>query len=146
MPREIEYRCWDKIKKEWVLKDIYFGIDGRILEKEYQGFLEPTDIFEVSQWTGLRDSKGVKVFEGDIVVKNCYLFFDNGKPNYRGVVEWIYSQWQVVLYCINPEKGGISDGINEGLNDEGFEEGANSDWEVIGNIYQNTELLEVQND
>jgi len=42
---------------------------------------------------------------------------------------------------VNSEKRGISDGINEGINDEGLEEGLKSDWEVIGNIYENPKLL-----
>ena len=41
---------------------------------------------------------------------------------------------------MNSEKRGISDSINEGINDEGLK-GLKSDWEVIGNIYGNPKLL-----
>lgn len=95
----------------------------------------------VGQYTGLKDTNGVEICEGDIVVQDGYIWFDEGKPNYRGTVEWIYSQWQVIAHCVNPDNRGISDGMNYGLNDEGFDEGENSDWEVIGNIYDNPELL-----
>lgn len=47
--------------------------------------------------------------DGDVVTIEAML-----RPNYRGVVEWIYSQWQVVLHCVNAAKGGISDGMNQG--------------------------------
>lgn len=97
--------------------------------------------YKIMQYTGLKDKNGKEIYEGDIVVKDEYLWFDEGKPNYRGVVEWIYSQWQVVAYCVNPEKRGISSGMNQGVNDEGIEENENSEWEVIGNIYETPELL-----
>ncbi|HWQ74512.1 MAG TPA: YopX family protein [Syntrophomonas sp.] len=95
----------------------------------------------VGQFTGLKDINGVEIYEGDILVQDCYLWFDDGRPNYRGTVEWIYSQWQVVAHCVNPNKRGISDGMNESLNDVGWNEGTNSVWEIIGNIYDNPELL-----
>lgn len=93
------------------------------------------------QFTGLRDASGKEIYEGDIVVQDGYKWFDNGAPNYRGTVEWIYSQWQVVAHCVNPNKAGISDGINEGLNDEGLDEWGCANWTVIGNIYENGSLL-----
>ena len=95
----------------------------------------------VGQFTGLPDKNGNKIFRGDIVIKDCYPWFDDDKPNYRGTVEWIYSEWQVVAHCVNPKKQGISDGINEGLNEIGFEDGEITDWEKIGNVYDNPELL-----
>lgn len=97
----------------------------------------------VGQFTGLHDKKGKEIYEGGIVVQDCYLWFADGQPNYRGTVEWIYSQWQVVAHCVNPNKRGISDGMNQGLNDDGIEDGEKTDWEVIGNIHDNPNLLEV---
>jgi uncharacterized phage protein (TIGR01671 family) len=93
------------------------------------------------QFTGLLDKHGKEIWEGDIITQDEYIWLDNGKPNYRGTVEWIYSQWQVVAHFVNSSKRGISDGINKGLNEEGFEEGAKTSWEVIGNIYENSDLL-----
>lgn len=141
MPREIEYRCWDKIKKEWVLKDIYFGIDGRILEKEYQGFLEPTDIFEVSQWTGLRDSKGVKVFEGDVVGK-----IRNDKIISYKIIK--FDDFEETFYTDNFNSIAASEIYVGTCYYRGFNISKEEVCEsiVMGNIYQNPELLEVKND
>lgn len=114
--------------------------------------------------TGLKDEKGKIIFEGDIIViPNQYPFYDykneedmkqdlnstegeiKGESvlNYIGIVEWIYSQWQYVYHCVNPNKRGISEGINQGLNYFGFDEPENTCYEVIGNIYENPELLEI---
>lgn len=115
------------------------------------------------QCTGLKDKNGKLIYEGDIIViPNQYPFYDykneedmkqdlnstegeiKGESilNYIGIVEWIYSQWQYVYHCVNPNKRGISQGINQGLNDFGFDETENTCYEVIGNIYENPELLE----
>lgn len=118
------------------------------------------------QCTGLKDHNNNLIYEGDIIViPNQYPFYDyknkedmkqdlnstegeiKGESilNYIGIVEWIYSQWQYVYHCVNPKKLGISEGINQGLNDFGFDETENTCYEVIGNIYENPELLEVTN-
>lgn len=126
-----------------------------------------TDITEdviILQCTGLKDKNGKLIYESDIIViPNQYPFYDyknkedmkqdlnstegeiKGESvlNYIGIVEWIYSQWQYVYHCVNPNKRGISEGINQGLNDFGFDETENTCYEVIGNIYENPELLEV---
>lgn len=114
------------------------------------------------QCTGLKDKNGKLIYEGDIIViSNQYPFYDyknkedmkqdlnstegeiKGESilNYIGIVEWIYSQWQYVYHCVNPKKQGISEGVNQGLNDSGFDETRNTCYEVIGNIYENPELL-----
>lgn len=115
------------------------------------------------QCTGLKDKNGKLIYEGDIIViPNQYPFYDyknkedmkqdlnstkgeiKGESilNYIGIVEWIYSQWQYVYHCVNPKKRGISEGVNQGLNDFGFDETKNTCYEIIGNIYENPELLE----
>lgn len=136
--REIKFRAWDKYGKQMI------AIFDSTSQNEWYMPNMKGGRWEYMQYTGLKDRNGKEIYEGDIVVKSGYMWFDGGHPNYRGTVEWIYSQWQVVAHCVNSEKSGISDGTNEGLNEEGFEEGKKSDWEVIGNIYQNPELLEAK--
>lgn len=124
-----------------------------------------TDITEdviIMQCTGLKDKNGKLIYEGDIIViPNQYPFYDYKEEgehpslndtdgeirgeavlNYIGVIEWIYSQWQYVYHCVNPLKNGISEGINNMLNYSGYEECECTDFEVIGNIYENPKLLE----
>lgn len=149
--REIKFRVWYNDFMFYNIPSIMFHNNGALkkinlnYEKQDESLSPDTwtgdGDFEILMFTGLKDNKGRDIFKGDIVVKEGYKWYDNGIPNYRGTVEWIYSQWQVVAHLVNSEKVGISDGVNEGLNDEGFDEGEKTEWIVIGNIYENPKLL-----
>ena len=102
------------------------------------------EVNDVGQFTGLLDVDGKEIYESDIVVKPGYIWFDNKIPNYRGVVAWVYSQWQVIAHCVNPDKRGISHGMNYGLNDDGFDDGDKTNWRIIGNVHNNPELIEIK--
>lgn len=137
-------------------QDFYYGL---FIDNMYFG----RGVWHVMQCTGLKDKNGKLIYEGDIIViPNQYPFYDyknkeeyqdlnktdgeiKGETilNYVGVVEFIFNGWQYVLNCVNPLKRGVSNGINHHLNEQGFEEDENSCYEIIGNIYENPELLEV---
>ena len=70
------------------------------------------------QYTGIEDKKGVGVYEGDIVKGQVWI----------GIVKWINYSWQVHRFDADGE-------VEEWfiINDYPFE--------VIGNIYENPELL-----
>ena len=136
MNREIKFRAWNG-KSMDMIDDLYWFEENHVHENGDGYGCENI----IMQFTGLHDNNGNEIYEGDIVVKDGYIWFDDGEPNYRGTVEWIFSQWQVVAHCVNKNKRGISDGNNEGINEDGFEDGENTDWLVIGNIYENPELL-----
>lgn len=87
------------------------------------------DVKTLSQFTGLKDKYETEIYEGDVITSDRYPFFDEGKPNYNASVEWIFSSWQYVLHCINPNKRGVSEGINNVF------EGNGSDFEITGNIH-----------
>lgn len=136
----------------WLRKDIKEAIKNNKIKKFFDGFypwfcgslnegIKYSDHFVYMQYTGLKDKHEKEIYEGDIVVNDGYIWFDKGKPNYRGTVEWIFSSWQVVAHCVNSGKRVISEGSNEDLNYDGSYDGECTDWEVIGNIYENPELL-----
>ena len=97
------------------------------------------------QYTGVLDISAKKIYDGDIVVQDGYPFFSDGKSNYVGVVEWVFSQWQVVLYSVNKNNSGGSNGINQGLNESGVLENQKTHWKIIGNIYENANILKSDN-
>lgn len=96
----------------------------------------PVDPSTVGQYTGLTDKNGVKIFEGD-VVKYIYgeHFSDNEKPE---DAEAQYKRQDVVRYT-NGEFFPVP--MREDAGDEWYSYGL-FDFEVIGNIHDNPELLE----
>jgi hypothetical protein len=88
----------------------------------------------VGQWTGQKDMHGTDIYEGDILVGEGYPYFDEGKRNYVAIVEWCFAGFHNVKYCVNHNKIGISDGINEPLEEGEY-------FEIIGNIHTNVEYV-----
>lgn len=115
----------------------YLSDKNYINDKSLEGeFL--VDENTICQYTGLTDKNGKKIFEGDILRGFQYPFCHDGKYNYYA--EIIFADCSFMTYTHkNPSScvRGISDG-----NTELMECWVSEDWEVIGNIYDNPELLE----
>ena len=99
----------------------------------------------VGQFTGLSDKNCKKIFDGDILRGFDYPFRDGeGKHNYYAEVVWFKNSPAFGLVTHKNPKSNIV-GISDG-NCEYMEDWETLLWEVIGNIYDNPELLEVEND
>lgn len=129
-----KFRFYDKKYKIWLNpecvwldeKGNFRGIDG---VNRFESF-DDKDII-LMQYTGLNDKNGVEIFESDIV-RSCVLI--NGHLyEYVGQVKFVAFSWNVVdkKQTYYPFYNYI-----DGYPDEIWE------IEVIGNIYQNPELLE----
>lgn len=131
----LKFRAWDKTNKEMfeVIK-IEFNPNIFYMAKEPAWVVIRTENeIELMQSTGLKDKNGKEIFEGDIV--NCgYLF--NGSP-FDELDEY-------------EEEKGVVKFLNCGFNIK-FKNDTNlfidimescEDIEVIGNVYENKELLE----
>ncbi len=120
--RDIRFRVWDKVTKKmlfpvWITRrGIEFGENG------WSSNIFALD-YELTQFTGLLDRNSKEIFEGDIVKEIGYpnpakcLWFDEGAGF---VFQGIKNPDDV--WCPNSE-----------ATSRGFE--------VIGNIYENPELL-----
>lgn len=130
----LKFRAWDIANKEMLKVDIidFFLEQIRILQKDASCFSMKFKNVEIMQSTGFHDKNGVEIFEGDVL--NCgYLF--TGSP-FEEEDEYV-------------EEKGVVTFLNCGFNTEFKNCNAlfidimlnYEDIEVIGNIYENPELL-----
>lgn len=128
-----KFRAWDKEKE---LMGEVVQINFEIDTIEYVAF---TDLYvwsnfekvELMQSTGLQDKNGVEIFEGDIVISNT-----EQDVEHLCVVEWHEKDLQWQLKAIRKLKGEY---IGTLIAQAGV--GVFKHCEVIGNIYENKELL-----
>lgn len=85
----------------------------------------------VGQFTGLCDKNGNKIFEGDILTL---------EDTYNGDVQFSWGVFGIEWTEMKKHKNLRGFGARHNLRT--FEDGVNEDLEIIGNIFDNSELLE----
>ena len=131
--REIKFRAWLKEDKKMVNVETMDFTDKSIqyLKKSeiintYILRRENFDNVELMQYTGLTDKNGTEIYEGDIVLVKL-----------GGVSTWYKT---VVKFKEGAFIASLIDGEDYiYIFNRGFD---NNDFEVIGNIYENKNLLE----
>jgi uncharacterized phage protein (TIGR01671 family) len=117
MQREIKFRAWDVDRKELVpVHDLYWFEEEGVREQEEDGTFHGNYAkYELMQYTGLKDKNGVEIYEGDIL-----------KPTKSYGAKLKIVSW------------------HKGKNFVGYLLGNRPDlsWEVIGNRWDNPDLLE----
>ena len=124
--RTIKFRAWNKEEKEmyYNAEQTYdYRCQGKGCFLENFGSVLKDERLEVMQYTGLKDKKGKEIYEGDIVkvekIDWAYIYYDEDR----------------MAWGIKP--------INEFYFDSPLlSENADLELKVIGNIYENPELLE----
>lgn len=137
--REIRFRAWDKLLN--VMIDSAYGdwisFDG-VPYTEGPGFMrvQKAKNYVLMQWTGLKDKHGKDIYEGDLLrypgdPKNftAYeVFFHDGNANSDYNIGFSISRTHF--------QGNIAGG-----HIPSFKPKTTAQMEVIGNIYQNSDLL-----
>lgn len=157
--RELKFRAWDKItKKYYAVGGLSFDENGKLCEVYLAGIpttdlnedvREPSDVI-LEQYTGIKDDKGKKIYDGDIIHKSPYF---KKKGNKRFVAQKPYR---------NPLSVVEWDDDSGAFHEHEYEDGefqiggflfeATGEWEslkgtdknvieVVGNIHENPELL-----
>lgn len=141
MNREILFRGKRVDNGEWIYGDLLTPTDimdvWEISENTGMGDRYEIDPETVGQFTGLTDKNGTKIFEGDIV---CTRYSD-GKICCSGDVQFCYGVYGAEWIEQKKNKGMVG-GWGQLHNLRRFDDDIINNIEVIGNIYDNPELLE----
>lgn len=123
--REIKFRAWDTEENKWYkpvyrayegkLFEILIGMNGCVVTRNMDGVGIGLPRFEIMQYTGLKDKNGKEVYEGDFLIAGDKVYtvvFEDGCSIIRNTTG------ATPLWFVETEST-----------------------EVIGNIYENPELL-----
>lgn len=152
--KDFDFRIWDKTKEAFLKQEpTLIKIDnerviaGRI-SRFYSNTADITDMFigngnglEIELWTGFYDSKGIKIYEGDIVKYNS-----NTRP-----LAAVFERSTFYIIDTSIEKhlqvdcGTRLQGIYENKSN-GYKDNKLGCLEVLGNIHENAELLKEQDE
>lgn len=126
MSREAKYRAWDKVDKrmaevlliDWLNKLV--DLDEGVIERDFEQI-------DLLQYTGLKDKNCVEIYEGDVLRDSESIV----------IVKFVSGEFSVDYRTMGGKwrnYGSLFDYLED------------YEGEIIGNIYENPELLERSND
>lgn len=128
-----KYRMWNEIISR------LHSVDGLYFDREVVQYKDEVGVSRfikfkntiLMQSTGLYDENGKEIFEGDIVQFEDYYIESDLPYINRGIVEWSQGQFTITNRA--------------SVEMEDLLDGEFLDLTIIGNIYENPELLQEQN-
>ena len=130
--REIKFKAYHKITKEIFniieidFRNKYLYSYEKLAPSLFEKACYPLSECELMQYTGLKDCEGQEIYEGDIVKYFCSFYTKDCNAPEKGHIIFVNAMFSIVNKKISKK---ISDCY---------------EIKVIGNIYQNPELIEVQ--
>lgn len=118
MSREFKFRAWDKTKKNIIFEDRLSCFFVRTIQMS----TDEENRFKIMQYTGLKDKNEKEIYEGDILEDVKGNRYPIKYAEYQFYGEGFYEPYQDIP-------------------DDIFSEYAYSGMKIIGNIYENPELI-----
>lgn len=128
-----KFRAWDKVFKEMVQVNALV-LDEQVVKVTYKnGNVAKEDMkeYELMQSTGLKDKNNQEIFEGDILIVS-------DEHSWLEVVSYNQEKAMFVTEEINRKYKVPESPLNDLFDTNIFK------FKVLGNIYENPELLEVE--
>lgn len=147
--RPIKFRAWDKHENRWYepifrayeneVYELLITFSGELERRTMQPILEHESLFperyELMQFTGLYDKSGKEIYEGDIVQYQGQSFVESiigeHPKTHVSEIKWHEEELKWALY--HHDKDDWTTNLTKSGDDQQFE--------VIGNIYENSDLL-----
>lgn len=150
--KELEFRAWHENIAVPGSNEYMMYSSEKGLTKFFAGCYDVQNSWKdhIMKYTGIKDSKGVKIFEGDIYREEFSVDDENGIDERAYYVcvwvkEWARFAWISVGEYIDYENNGIK-ALDESMQETfGIFEYDKNKYTVIGNIYQNKNLLKQVN-
>jgi uncharacterized phage protein (TIGR01671 family) len=139
MNRPIKFRAWDTENKEWIANgdamDLYHSASANCFLFDNDNY-DLNEKIEFQQFTGLLDKNGKEIYEGDIVRATYEADEGGGWRSNHPVQGKVYfdTYWGVKFDCRDATQRTADMWEQIGEHDM-------RNVEVIGNIYENPELI-----
>lgn len=117
--REIKFRAWDK-ENEKMMKVSSLHLENKEISVKENETFHLFRMQDLMQYTGLKDKNGKEIYEGDIVVLN------NIENDNMCIVRYEHSSYRLEGWSLREDLSNVEDRFLE----------------VVGNIYENKNLLE----
>lgn len=134
--REIKIKFWDSLMNAWATDWLAINSGRLVADNEGKEFVDISDVdrFIPVQYTGLKDKNSKEIYEGDYIQNYGGLYvieYNDGCFGYRQVA---FQESRVGEPWVWKKENGRFKSWHKYV----------GPWEIIGNIYENLELLEAE--